>query len=152
RSFPGSLPTRVSSGVKRTASGRISPIQKFLITGYLSYQRKLLAKGQGVGAQRVIIMKPSLFSGTRTPRRSLVTSTSREGSGISLPLPIATGQVLPKPELPTNVTRKEREQIIMETKKREERLPLLAVIRSSISIFSWEEMQRVSVCRVTNLE
>lgn len=60
--------------------------------------------------------------------------------------------LLAKPEDAPVITRKEKDEILMETAKREAELPSLTIEKSRIRIFSWEEMQKLAgPIRVTNL-
>src|SRR3989304_3004116 len=60
--------------------------------------------------------------------------------------------LLAKPEDAPVITRKEKDEILIETAKREAELPSLTIEKSRIRIFSWEEMQKIAgPIRVTNL-
>ncbi len=52
--------------------------------------------------------------------------------------------VLSKPENSVITTKKEKDQIIAETIKKEAKLPLLKITKSVISLYSWEEMERLA--------
>ena len=50
------------------------------------------------------------------------------------------------------ITKKQRDEILSETAKKEAELPLLTITKSSISLYSWDDMQRIAgPIRVTNL-
>ncbi|CAH6419044.1 DNA-directed RNA polymerase subunit RPB1 [uncultured virus] len=69
-----------------------------------------------------------------------------------LPCPLQTIPVLSQPENAVTITKKERDEILTETANREAALPLLTIIKSAISLYSWEDMQRIAgPIRVTNL-
>lgn len=60
--------------------------------------------------------------------------------------------LLSKPENAVNMTKKEVDEILSETSKKEAKLPLLTITKSSISLYSWEQMVKIAgPIRVTNL-
>lgn len=60
--------------------------------------------------------------------------------------------ILSQAENSVNITKKERDEILTETAKKEAELPLLTIVKSNISLYSWEEMQKIAgPIRVTNL-
>lgn len=60
--------------------------------------------------------------------------------------------ILSQPDTAVTVTKTERDQILSETAAREQELPLLTIVKSNISLYSWEEMQLIAgPIRVTNL-
>jgi DNA-directed RNA polymerase II subunit RPB1 len=52
--------------------------------------------------------------------------------------------ILSKPENAVTITKKERDEILTETAKKEAELPLLTISKSSISLYSWEEMVKIA--------
>lgn len=68
---------------------------------------------------------------------------------------IATPRAIPllsQPENAVTITKKQRDEILTETAKKEAELPLLTITKSVISLYSWEDMQRIAgPIRVTNL-
>src|SRR5690606_30543851 len=54
------------------------------------------------------------------------------------------------PEESPVLTKRERDEVLTETSRREEDLPLLIMAKSSISLFSWEEMKKLGQIKVTN--
>lgn len=48
------------------------------------------------------------------------------------------------------ITNKNRDEILLENAKKEEKLPLLRISKSVISLYSYEEMQRIGPIRITN--
>lgn len=49
-----------------------------------------------------------------------------------------------------SITKLERDQILTETAVKQSELPLLVVTKSAISLFSWEDMEKIAPVRVTN--
>jgi DNA-directed RNA polymerase II subunit RPB1 len=87
-----------------------------------------------------------------------------EGKQVPLPEPFKTTTVnvsdfgtcppisiLPDADANVGVTKKERDEILTETFKKESDLPLLTIIGSAISLYSWEQMQKIAPVRVTNV-
>lgn len=70
-------------------------------------------------------------------------------------LGIGTTQAIPllsQPENAVTITKKQRDEILTEMAKKEAALPLLTITKSAISLYSWDDMQRVAgPIRVTNL-
>lgn len=68
---------------------------------------------------------------------------------------ITTAQAIPllsQPENAVTITKKQRDEILTETAKKEAELPLLMITKSAISLYSWEDMQKIAgPIRVTNL-
>lgn len=68
---------------------------------------------------------------------------------------MGTQQTIPllsQPENAVTITKKQRDEILTEMAKKEASLPLLTITKSAISLYSWEDMQRVAgPIRVTNL-
>lgn len=116
----------------------------------------------------------TLFANTRRKRQPPQAGAATQprqltGPGLTLPGQIPTGlpvmmgmgqfinpqqaiPVLSQPENAVVITKKERDEILTETAKREAELPLLTIVKSAISLYSWEEMQRIAgPIRVTNL-
>jgi DNA-directed RNA polymerase II subunit RPB1 len=52
--------------------------------------------------------------------------------------------LLANPNITVNITKKERDIILTETAKKESLLPLLMITASKISLYSWNEMQRIA--------
>ena len=60
--------------------------------------------------------------------------------------------LLSQPENAVTITKKQRDEILAETARKEAELPLLTVNKSAISLYSWDDMQRIAgPIRVTNL-
>lgn len=69
---------------------------------------------------------------------------------------IATQQAIPllsQPENAVVISKKQRDEILTETAKKEAELPLLTITKSAISLYSWEDMQRIAgPIKVTKLD
>jgi DNA-directed RNA polymerase II subunit RPB1 len=66
-------------------------------------------------------------------------------------LPTQAIPLLSQPENAVVITKKQRDEILTETAKKEAELPLLTITKSVISLYSWEEMQKIAgPIRVTN--
>jgi len=76
----------------------------------------------------------------RGPKSNEKKTVKSPASGITL---------LSSPDNSTIMTRGERDEVLMETLKREDKLPLLSIIKSSISLYSWEEMTKIGTIKVT---
>jgi DNA-directed RNA polymerase II subunit RPB1 len=69
-----------------------------------------------------------------------------------MPGPAQGIPILSPAENAVTITKKERDEILTETAKKEAELPLLTIVKSAISLYSWEDMQRIAgPIRVTNL-
>lgn len=89
-----------------------------------------------------------LLGGTRrigigVPQRQILTKIPGPAQGIPL---------LSQPENAVTITKKQRDEILAETARKESALPLLTITKSVISLYSWEDMQRIAGgIRVSNL-
>lgn len=74
----------------------------------------------------------------------------------NLPRQLCPTAALPKPQNKVQnepeISRKEVARIKTETIKREEKLPSLTVVRSAVSLFSWEDMQNIAPVKINNEE
>lgn len=67
-------------------------------------------------------------------------------------IPPQTIPLLAPAENSVTITKKQRDEILTETAKKEDELPLLTITKSAISLYSWDDMQRIAgPIRVTNL-
>lgn len=90
----------------------------------------------------------SIFNTNRTRTRR----EARTGAPSSLiPCPTKPIHILSKPENTVSITKKDRDDILIETTKRESQLPLLTTVKSAISLYSWEDMQRMAPVVIKNL-
>lgn len=95
-----------------------------------------------------------LMGGVRrkaVPTRATQTQITQQQfvTGIVAPKAIP---LLSEPENAVNITKKQRDEILTETAKKEAELPLLTINKSSISLYSWTEMQKIAgSIRVTNV-
>jgi len=68
---------------------------------------------------------------------------------------VATPRAIPllsQPENAVNITKKQRDEILTETAKKEHDLPLLTITKSVISLYSWEDMQKIAgPIRISNV-
>jgi DNA-directed RNA polymerase II subunit RPB1 len=100
------------------------------------------------------LTKVGLMAGTRK-----VVSTKRESQSLLTQQQFATGMIPPKTipllapaENAVTITKKQRDEILSETTKKESELPLLTITKSVISLYSWEDMQKIAgSIRITNL-
>lgn len=103
-----------------------------------------------------------LLAGTRPGRTTQRQTRLTLGQDIlgqtpaAVPITGAPGQnlipLLSQPENAITITKKEREEILAETAKKEAELPPLIITKSSISLYSWNDMLRIAgPIRVTNL-
>jgi DNA-directed RNA polymerase subunit A' len=53
-------------------------------------------------------------------------------------------KVLAGPENAVVITRKERDELLAETARKEAELPLLTIVKSAISLYSWEDLQNIA--------
>lgn len=60
--------------------------------------------------------------------------------------------ILPPPQVAVTMTKAERDQSLTEIAQREAELPLLTIVGSAISLFSWEEMRRIAPVEVTTTQ
>jgi len=78
-------------------------------------------------------------------------ATPQRGVG-QVSCPIQGIPILSQPENAVTITKKERDEILTETSKREAELPLLTISKSNISLYSWTQMQKIAgPIKVTNL-
>jgi len=98
----------------------------------------------------------ALLGGTRRTRPPVrptqpVLTQQLFATGV-MPVPTRGIPLLAQPENAVTITKKERDEILAETAKKEAELPLLIITKSSISLYSWEDMQRIAgPIRITNL-
>ena len=93
------------------------------------------------------ITRPQRFGATRSALSGQASAGIGQLTGVRRAIP-----VLSQPENAPVIGKKERDEILTEAAKREAELPLLTIVRSAISLYSWEEMQRIAgPIRVTNL-
>ena len=60
-------------------------------------------------------------------------------------------KVFAQAENAVTITSKEREEFLTETARKEAQLPLLTIVRSVISLYSWEDMQNIAdIVQITN--
>ena len=68
---------------------------------------------------------------------------------------LMTPQAIPllsQPDTAVVITKKQRDEILTETANKEAELPLLTIVKSAISLYSWSDMQRIAgPIRITNL-
>ena len=95
--------------------------------------------------------QPPPFLALTQPGQTPATHPPQLVGGI-LTCPTKPIPVLSQPENAVTITKKERDEILIETAKRQAELPLLTIVRSAISLYSWEDMQRIAgPIKVTNL-
>jgi DNA-directed RNA polymerase II subunit RPB1 len=107
---------------------------------------------------------PGLMGGIRQPgaRVPAVPVTAAPAGAGGRPLTqqqFAVGMVpqqaiplLSQPENAVVITKKQRDEILTETAKKEAELPLLTITKSAISLYSWDDMQRIAgPIKVVNL-
>ncbi len=81
-------------------------------------------------------------------RPSYKPTTGNLGSVLSIgTVPMA---VLSKTQRSDALPKKQRSEMLQEIAQKQEDLPLLTIVKSSISLYSWKEMQEISVLRLTN--
>lgn len=104
----------------------------------------------------------TLFPETRPPRPFFpelrppaIVDVRRPIQGLARPgpaCPIRPIPLLSQAENAVTITKKERDEILTDAAKREAALENLIIVKSAISLYSWEDMQKVAgPIRVTNL-
>ena len=95
--------------------------------------------------------QPSVGNTTALPiTKSVITELQTVMGPTTTQCPINGVQLLAEPTVGTTISRKERLQKLIEATKQERELPTCVITGSLISTFSWEDMQRIAVVRVTN--
>ena len=85
----------------------------------------------------------SLLGPAPLVRRAAPTIRLGQKSEGPIRLPGAGIKVMAGPENAVIITRKERDDILAETSRKEAELPLLTIVRSVISLYSWEDLQGI---------
>lgn len=71
--------------------------------------------------------------------------------GLTCPIWESKGvPTLAKPDAAPTITKKESDQILTETSKKQQKLPALTITKSSISLYSWEDIQKIAPVKITD--
>lgn len=102
---------------------------------------------RGRATRTIPVRQPTLPPPTgivpKGPTLASTTSTTEK-------CPVTTVSVVARPDLDITVTRREKQELLAQALRSEEALPTLIIEGSLITIFSYEELADIAVCKVNN--
>jgi len=92
---------------------------------------------------RAIITDPALGGVMRLNVTGQTGQQRTQGRSNTIPAPMAGIPILAKAENTVFITKKERDEILTDTSRKEADLPLYTIVRSAISLYSWAQMEKI---------